>query len=99
MEHGAGKPVGVVVSPDGKRVYVANGATGTVAIVDAFSFKQVGSIKVGTRPWGIAISRDGRFLYTANGLSNNVSVVDLRVKRTVAAIAVGTRPWGVTVLP
>ncbi|HEX6558669.1 MAG TPA: beta-propeller fold lactonase family protein, partial [Longimicrobiales bacterium] len=99
LERGAGKPVGVAVSPDGRRVYVANGAAGTIAVVDAIALKQIASIKVGKRPWGIVLSPDGRFAFTANGLSNDVSVVDLKAGRTVASIKAGTRPWGLAILP
>lgn len=98
LENGSGKAVGVAVSPDGRRVYVANGGTGTVSVVDSESLRLVGTVRVGRRPWGIALSRDGTRLYVANGLSDDVSVVNtstLRVERTMPA---GKRPWGVAVL-
>jgi PQQ-dependent catabolism-associated beta-propeller protein len=98
LEGGSGKPVGVAVSPDGRRVYVANGGTGTVSVVDGAEMKLVATVKVGRRPWGLALSRDGGRLYIANGLSDDVSVVNtasLRVERTFGA---GKRPWGVAVI-
>ena len=70
------KPMGVVVSPDAKRVYVANGRGGTVSVIDAATNAVVSTIPVGQRPWGIALTPDGKKLYTANGPSNDVSVVD-----------------------
>ena len=94
LERGEGKPVGVVVSPDGRRIYVANGATGVVTVLDAGTLKAVGRIPVGRRPWGLALSRDGRWLYAANGLSDTVSVIDARAGKAVASIRVGKRPWG-----
>jgi YVTN family beta-propeller protein len=91
------RPMGVVVSPDGARVYVTTGRGGTVAVIDARTHQPVGSVKVGERPWGIAVSPDGRFLYTANGPSNDVSVVDTSSLSVVATIAAGQRPWGVEI--
>jgi YVTN family beta-propeller protein len=94
IDRGEGKPVGVVVSPNGKRLYVASGRTGTLSVIDAASYKVLASVPVGKRPWGVAISRDGRYVYTANGLSNDVSVLDATTNRVVATIKVGQRPWG-----
>ena len=84
--------------PHGRPVFVANGATNAVSVIDAAAGRVVGRIPVGRRPWGIAISPDGRRLYTANGLSNDVSVVDVRAGRVVATMKVGERPWGVAVV-
>ena len=65
LEGAEGKPVGVVVSPDGRRVYVANGGAGRLSVVDAATLDVVGSIPVGRRPWGVAISADGKRVYTS----------------------------------
>ena len=93
------RPMGVEVSPDGKRVYVAGGRGGSVAVIDAGTNTIVGSVKVGTRPWGIALTPDGKKLYAANGPSNDVSVVDVRTLRVVATIPAGKSPWGVAIGP
>ncbi|HZJ01918.1 MAG TPA: beta-propeller fold lactonase family protein, partial [Gemmatimonadaceae bacterium] len=95
LERGEGKPVGVVVSSDGKWLYAANGRTSTVSVVNLTSGTVAATIPVGRRPWGIALSRDGRTLYTANGLSNSVSVIDVDSRKVTATIGVGQRPWGV----
>ncbi|HEY8469491.1 MAG TPA: hypothetical protein VIL18_07605 [Longimicrobiales bacterium] len=46
---GEAKPVGVVVSPDGKRVYVANGHGNSVSAIDATTNREVATIPVGRR--------------------------------------------------
>jgi YVTN family beta-propeller protein len=89
--------MGVVVSPDGRRVYVTTGRGGSVIVIDVATNKPTASVKVGERPWGIALSPDGKFLYTANGPSNDVSVVDTDALTVVATIKAGQRPWGVEV--
>jgi YVTN family beta-propeller protein len=92
------RPMGVVVAPDGGRVYVTTGRGGTVVAIDTKTNKPVGSVEVGPRPWGIAISPDGTRLYTANGPSNDVSVVDTAALTVVTKIAAGRSPWGVAIL-
>jgi YVTN family beta-propeller protein len=78
-------------------VYVALGRANAVAVVDARTSTEVGSIPVGQRVWGIGLTADGRKLYTANGLSNDVSVIDIRTRRVVATLKAGDGPWGVAV--
>jgi YVTN family beta-propeller protein len=91
--------MGVVVSTDGKRVYVANGRGGTLSVIDPATNAVTTTIPVGQRPWGIALSRDGGKLYTANGPSNDVSVVDTEKLRVSKKIPVGKIPWGVAIGP
>ena len=81
------KPMGVALSPDGKRLYVANGRGGTVSR-DRSRHRLGGrpARRWEPRPWGIALTPDGRKLYAANGPSNDVSVVDadeLQVDKTI----------------
>ena len=89
------KPKGVVVSPDGRRVYVATGRGNSVAVIDADQLSLINLIPVGGRPWGIALTPDGRKLYTANGLSNDVSVIDTATTKVIATIKAGDGPWGI----
>jgi YVTN family beta-propeller protein len=89
------RPMGTVMSPDGKQLYVSTGRSKMVLIVDTAANQVVGSIEAGPRPWGIALSGDGRTLYSANGPSNDVSVIDLATKTVTKKIPVGDGPWGV----
>jgi YVTN family beta-propeller protein len=91
------KPVGVAVSPDGRRIYVANGRGNSVSVIDSASLRIIKTIAVGQRVWGIAILPDGNKLYAANGLSNDVSVIDTAKEAVVATIKAGDGPWGVAV--
>jgi len=93
------KLMGIVVSPDAKRLYVTSGRFRRVFAIDTATDQIVGSVEVGERPWGIAITPDGKTLYTANGPSNDVSIVDVATLSVVGRIKVGDRPWGVAILP
>ena len=96
---GEEKPVGVAVSPDARRFYVATGGAHSLVAFDAATLRELGRVRVGERPWGVALSPDGRFAYTANGRSDDISVVDVQAMRVVKTVKVGTRPWGVAVVP
>jgi YVTN family beta-propeller protein len=91
------KPKGVVVRADGKRAYVANGASNDLAVIDTATNQIVKYIPVGKRPWGLAVTADGRKLYAANGVSDDVSVIDTATEKVIATIPAGKGPWGVAV--
>ena len=91
------KPVGLVLSPDEKTLYVATGRGNGVAVVDVATMKMTAKIPTGVRVWGIALSRDGRRLYAANSLSNTISVIDTGTRRVVKTIATDDGPWALTV--
>ncbi|MBM4409633.1 MAG: hypothetical protein FJ038_13790 [Chloroflexi bacterium] len=91
------RPMGEVVSPDGRFLYVTTGRGRMLVAIDTSTNAVVWSVEVGERPWGVAISPDGGTLYTANGPSNDVSVVDVATRSVTARIPVGVRPWGALV--
>lgn len=93
------RPMGTLMAPDAKTLYVSNGRGGTVSVLELPSLRLRGNVRVGPRPWGIGLSPGGRWLYVANGPSNDVSVVDTRALKEVARLAVGQGPWGIAVVP
>lgn len=93
------RPVGLVTSVDGKRLYVAAGRSGNLVVVNLATRKSVGQVAVGPRPWGIDRSPDGTLLYTANGSSNDVSVVDAATLKVITKVPVGEGPWTAIVGP
>ena len=93
------RPMGGVMSSDGKFLYMTTGRAKNVAIIDTAANSQVGSVEVGPRPWGIAISQDNKTLFTANGPSNDVSFVDIQSRAVKARVKVGDGPWGALFVP
>jgi YVTN family beta-propeller protein len=97
----------VVLSPDGKRLYVLNGTSGGVSIIDTTTNTNIGVVPPlpsGPSPTAMAISADGTRLYVTsagyNGGPDQVVVVDtakLYYPETVANIAVGDYPADVAV--
>jgi quinoprotein dehydrogenase-associated probable ABC transporter substrate-binding protein len=92
-------PMGLALSPDERRLYVANGRARTVSVIDVEADSLVADVRVGARPWGIGLTSDGKFLYTANGPSNDVSVIDTASLNVVAEVRVGKAPWGIAIGP
>ena len=81
----------VTASRDGKRAFVSNARSGTVAAIDLES-GDVKLIAVGSRPEGSVLSRDGKFLYVANRESNEISIVDTEKNETTGSIKTGRTP-------
>ena len=63
---GAGGAAGVSVSPDGKRVYVADDNSGLVSVIDPVTAKVLDEIAVGGNPFSL-----GRFMGPGNLLADN----------------------------
>jgi YVTN family beta-propeller protein len=92
------RPMRARVSADDKKLYLSNGRSGTISVIDTHSDELLTTIKVGTRPWGIGFSPDGKYLFSANGPSNDVSVVDLATEKEIARVKAGSSPWGIAIV-
>jgi YVTN family beta-propeller protein len=49
------RPWGIVITPDGKFLYSANGPSDDVSVVDLATDKEVARVKAGGSPWGVAV--------------------------------------------
>lgn len=49
------RPWGVGLSPDGRLLFVANGPSDDVSVVDATDGKETGRVNAGQGPWGVAV--------------------------------------------
>ena len=94
------RPMGLVISPDGRTLYVSGGRSKTVHVIalDEPAPRVKSTIAdVGVRPWGIGITHKGDRLYTANGSAGDVTVIDATTGAVVRHIPVGGSPWGIAV--
>jgi PQQ-dependent catabolism-associated beta-propeller protein len=91
------KPKDILVSRDGKRLYVAGGRANRVFVLDANTLEVITSVPVGKRVWGLAQSRDGARLYSTDGADNQVSVIDTKNNSVTTRIPVGEAPWGIVI--
>ncbi len=99
LDGGEMRPMGSLMSLDGKKVYISTGRGGRVAVIDCMQETLLTTISVGPRPWGLAQSPDGRQLMVANGPSNDISLIDLVTEKETERINVGQGPWGIAVGP
>jgi YVTN family beta-propeller protein len=92
------KPMGLVLSPDAKKLYVSTGRGRKVFVIDTATNQIVSSFEAGQRPWGIGLSPDGKTLFTANGPGQDVSVIDTVTQTVTKKVKVAGGPWGIQVL-
>src|SRR5512140_513281 len=92
-------PLGVAVSPDGARVYVAlSGANDAIEVLEARTLAFVSSIPVDQRPVGIAVSPDGRTVAFTCELGASAGAFDTATG-TVVSAGVGGTPRGIAFSP
>ncbi len=91
------QPVGVRISKDGTKAFVALGPANRVAVINAKTFEVEDYLLVGKRVWQLAFTPDQKLLFATNGNSNDVSVIDVQSLKVIKSIPTGTAPWGVTI--
>ena len=91
------QPVGVRITKDGTRAFVALGPANRVAVIDAKTLEVEKYLLVGQRVWQLAFTPDDKLLFVTNGNSNDVSVIDVPSLKVVKSVRVGDAPWGVAI--
>jgi YVTN family beta-propeller protein len=91
--------VGIQLTRDGRRAFIALGRGNQVAEVDASTFTIVRAYPAGSRVWNIALSPEETRLYAVAGLSAELTVIDVQQGRVAATLKLGGKPWGVVSMP
>ena len=81
-----GKPRGIAISPDGKRLYVSEQKGEHVDVIDTATKKFIKKIPVGDSPEAVYVNQDGSLIAVANEEANTVSLIDakaLKIKATI----------------
>lgn len=91
-------PVGIQISRDGRRAFVALGRANHVAFVDVPARKVTSLVLVGKRAWNVALDKAEARLYVVNGLSDDVTVVDVAGAKAIKSIPVGRVPYGLVIV-
>ena len=92
-------PVNLAFRPDGREVWVACEAAGSVVIVDSATRARVAEIPVGGQATDVAFSPDGTTAYVTARLDDSVGVVDVASRKVLRKIPVADEPHGVAVDP
>jgi len=99
------QPNKILLSPDESRLYVANGDTDSVSVIDTSSDKVVQTISLsrssdkykGANPNSLSLSPKGDTLYVTLGGENALAVVRLKTGRVAGRIPTGWYPNSVSV--
>ncbi|MFJ7497618.1 hypothetical protein ACIQZB_42240 [Streptomyces sp. NPDC097727] len=92
-------PTGVGLSPDGGFLYVANGSSNNVSLIDTRTNRVASTIPVGESRVNVAFSPDGGSAYVANSGSGSLSVINTRTRRVDPDLPAGRSPVGVAITP
>src|SRR5712692_4464770 len=91
---GLGKPAGIVYVPDTNRVVFSDGVPGSCNILDAATYKIVGTVKLAEDADSVGFDRDTRILYVVNGGKDvgekfsRLSVVDTKTQKNLGDIKI-----------
>jgi YVTN family beta-propeller protein len=96
-------PIGVAMTPTGRKVYVTNGGAtpGTVSVISVRRNRNRirRTITVGNNPTGAAVSPDGKHLYVTNQNDGTLSVIDTATDTVTSTVLLGGTPLGLAVTP
>jgi YVTN family beta-propeller protein len=90
-------PWGIAFNATGTRAYVAsaNGAGGTINVIDATTYRVITSIGVGNQPRQVVVTPSGRHVFCNNRFSGTVSQIDTATNTVIRTFNVGEDPEGV----
>jgi YVTN family beta-propeller protein len=85
-------PSGMVLSPDGTRLFVACANSDIVSVINTGTDKVIEEISVhpddnllfGSAPNALTITQDGKYLYVANGTDNAICVIQIGTPSLIA---------------
>jgi PQQ-dependent catabolism-associated beta-propeller protein len=93
------RPRGIVLSRDGKSLYICTSDADHIEVADLASLKVIRILPSNPDPEFLALSHDGKTLYVANEDNSEVSVLDVADGRITSEILVGVEPEGMAVSP
>lgn len=98
--------MGLAISPDNKKVYVAGGQTNKIYIFDIQTGKPLGSIDCSFKNsqadyshgyiGDMVMNRDGSYLYAVDQIGFRMLTVDLNSGKLISSCPVGRYPFGIT---
>jgi YVTN family beta-propeller protein len=100
--YGLNAPAGVVVSADGKYIYVAEEFNNTLAVIDASTHQIIdNAIYAGTEPFGVALTPNGKTLYVGSdggafGFATNSFIQTQTLSTTQFSAGLAVSPNGKT---
>jgi YVTN family beta-propeller protein len=91
-------PHGMVITPDGRSVYVSSDGASTVSVIDTTTDAVSASIEVGKTPHGLALTPDAKTVLVAGFGTNQLSFIDVATNTVSGAVPVPS-PHNLAVTP
>ncbi len=92
-------PISLAFTPNGREVWAACEAAGSVIVVDAVKRVKTAEIPVGGQATNLVFSPDGTRAYVTVRLNDSVTVVDVATHQVLQAIPVADEPHGIAIDP
>jgi YVTN family beta-propeller protein len=92
-------PVNLAFRPDGREVWAACEASGSVIVVDVAKRAKVAEIPVGGQATDLVFSPDGTMAYVTSRLNDSVVVIEVATRKVLRNLPVADEPHGVAVDP
>jgi YVTN family beta-propeller protein len=93
------RPVGLIISPDNKELYVADEEASRLVVLATSPLRVRHVVRLPDKPHRLAITPDGRTLFVTCIDSGVVYVVERSSYKIVARIPTGPKPYWITVTP
>jgi YVTN family beta-propeller protein len=91
-------PHGLVITPDGARVFVSSDGASTVTVIDTATDTIAATIDVGMTPHGLSISHDGKHVLCAGFGTDSAQVIDTATNQVTSKMGVA-RPHNSAISP
>src|SRR6478736_2974768 len=97
--------MGLAVSPDGKKVYVAGGQQNVIYIFDLITSKKLGEISCKTADYqdgyigDMVMNNDGSHLYAIDQIGFRMMIIDTKTNKVIQNVKTGRYPFGVALSP
>jgi predicted alpha-1,2-mannosidase len=89
------EPEAAAVSPDGRRVYVADQGDGVMSVIDTANESVTARVKAGSELTGIDFTPDGKTIWVADMRGDSVRPIDASTLKLGEPVGVGRLPVGV----
>ena len=91
-------PHGMVITPDGRLVYVSSDGASTVSVIDTTTDAVKANIEVGTTPHGLALTPDAKTVLVAGFGTNQLSFIDVATNAVSGSVPVPS-PHNLAITP
>jgi len=101
--------MGLAISPDNKKVYVAAGQENSILVFDLLTGIKIDSVDCSISADGIktpdgyigdmVLSKDGKYLFAVDQMNFRLVIVDTRKMQVANSVPVGRYPFGVALSP